>query len=533
MRIPFANTTEKLRFYGVTSALVAAALLGLPILTYCITYDRVVSFAAGISAGYAKVVLARSDRISDAIQAGLRQLRDSAKTPCSASDIAELRSVAHQAVDIDIIARMSGNALVCSSFGPELDGLDLGPVNFEGMYRTRRDIHLPAVPNSAYSVVERDGWAFLFSKFQVTDVPTRNGLIVATFSTQARQVRTATGEIRGAWLARGTNEVNTFVDDGYIVAVALSSRYRSGAIAAFPISAFGPLIRRLEFTTVAVALIAGAAISAWILYLAREIRHVSYWSIRRSLRRNEFQMAYQPIVDMETGRWVGAEALMRWKRAEGVYIPADVFIAAAEQAGLIDRITKRMLRLVRQDAPAIFRSCDKFFVTINLAGQDLQDMEIVDDLHDLCDATGGVGRFKVEVTERSFLDEQAGREVIDAIRALGIETVVDDFGTGFSNLKYLTVFKFDQLKIDRSFVRGIDERSVAGAMASRIIGIAKSLGLGIVAEGVERQAQATALRRAGVRFGQGWLFSKALPAKVLVEELLLRRRSRGARAKAL
>lgn len=509
-RIPFRSRLDGVTFHAVLAVALATALIGIPVVTFLVTQHQFLRFGERIALNFARNVLARSDRISAEFRAEVPILNAAAgHDPCSPAAVELMRGIAMKYVDIVFVGYERDDRLLCSSFGVHPDGLPLGPVAFRGAYAVRRNIQIGAAPAARLNAIGANGWIFFIAPLQSIDVAAPENVILATYSTLARQIRTSNGPIRPEWLLLGrTGQERSFSEDGHAIGIVESAIYPAGAIAAVPLSVLQPNERFVEWVGVAAAVLAGLSIAAWILHVAKQYRVISRATLTGALRGDEFHLVYQPIVDLTTRHWVGAEALMRWRRA-GIDIAPDLFFSAAEKLDLMPKFTERMFSLLAKDAPIIFSTGQPFHVSFNLAASDVKDASIVTRLKKLAwDCGQPPARFKVEITERSVLDEVAGRDVIAAIRAIGMSTIVDDFGTGFSNLKYLSMFQFDGLKIDRAFVSGISSHPVTGEVAFHIIALARSLDLGLIAEGVENEQQAAVLEAHGVRFAQGWLFAR-------------------------
>jgi len=252
-----------------------------------------------------------------------------------------------------------------------------------------------------------------------------------------------------------------------------------------------------------------------VVWLAREQRAFPA-VIRSALRHHEFFLVYQPIVDLASGRWVGAEALLRWRRRDGAMMRPDVFIPAAEDNGLIGRVTERVFNLLAHDAPAILAAHPDFRFSVNLSHTDLMAPQIVARLRDLLADAGMTGaNLTIEATERGVMEKDVATQVLHDIRALGIRAAIDDFGTGYANLAYLHSFEVDAIKIDKSFVDTIGTEAVTAHVAQLIIDMGRTLSLDLVAEGVEQPHQAAYLRANGVQYGQGWLFARPMTADAL------------------
>jgi EAL domain-containing protein (putative c-di-GMP-specific phosphodiesterase class I) len=241
--------------------------------------------------------------------------------------------------------------------------------------------------------------------------------------------------------------------------------------------------------------------------------------LRGALRRQELEVRYLPVVDIRSGRCVGAEALLRWRHArEGLLSPA-LFIALAEETGLIVPITEWLLKQVARDLPDGLAEPDLFHVSINLAGAHLRNTRTVATILNAFEGSRlRPENLVFEVTEREFIEDEGGtaRTVLEAIQAWGAKVALDDFGTGFSNIATLRRFRVDHLKIDRSFVEGIGAGSVAETVIDAIVDLGQKLEMTVVAEGIERPEQLAYLVARGVHLFQGFHFSPPLTLKELV-----------------
>lgn len=241
--------------------------------------------------------------------------------------------------------------------------------------------------------------------------------------------------------------------------------------------------------------------------------------LRGALRRGELEVRYLPVVDVRSGRCVGAEALLRWRHARQGLLSPDLFIAIAEETGLILPITEWLLRHVARDLPDGLPDPGSFHVSINLAGAHLRDAATVRTILGAFEGSQLRPESLVfEVTEREFIEDEGGtaRNVLEALQAWGAKVALDDFGTGFSNIATLRRFRLDHLKIDKSFVEGIGTGSVAETVIDAIVELGQRLEMTVVAEGIERPEQVDYLVARGVTLFQGFHFSLPLTRKGLV-----------------
>ncbi len=237
--------------------------------------------------------------------------------------------------------------------------------------------------------------------------------------------------------------------------------------------------------------------------------------LRDALENGELAVHYQPVIDLQLDRCVGAEALIRWTQSSGAMISPDVFIQLAEDTGDIVPMTHWLMNRVGEELGSRLREDEHFHIAINLAPVHFSDVRVsaAADASAVA-ARGGfpLSRLQFEITERALVDEERCKAVIAALHEQGNEVSIDDFGTGYSSLSYVGTFPVNALKIDKAFVKTIGSDAVSAGLADIIVEMARTLGLEVIAEGVETEAQAAHLRARGVDYAQGWLYAKPLPA---------------------
>jgi diguanylate cyclase (GGDEF)-like protein len=252
--------------------------------------------------------------------------------------------------------------------------------------------------------------------------------------------------------------------------------------------------------------------------------------LRHALKRDQLRLFYQPLVELSSGRIVGAEALVRWQHPErGLVFPGD-FIELAEESGIIFALGGWVLRhaceQAREWSAKYFSQPEqKFHVSVNISPKQFHGINLAEEVGRILNESAlEPARLNLEITESVMLSGGSlVLKVLSSLRKLGVRLSIDDFGTGFSSLAYLKQFPLDTLKIDRSFISGPDdapdEQSQNMAIVQAVYGLGLALGMNVVAEGVETSEQLESLRSLGCDIGQGYFFARPLPPNEF-EELL-------------
>ena len=246
--------------------------------------------------------------------------------------------------------------------------------------------------------------------------------------------------------------------------------------------------------------------------------------LRRAVGENSLEVYYQPILRLDTTEIVGVEALLRWGDAErGILLPSE-FIPIAEETGLIIPAGEWVLEEACRQAKEWnehYETCSELKMCVNLSARQFQNPGLLDSVGRTLQETGlKASNLHVEITESTMMDdEQYAKGILGELKNLGLKVSIDDFGTGYSSLSYLRDLPADFLKIDQSFVHGLEENAADAAVTRLIIDLAHTLGLAAIAEGVERTGQLSKLRAMGCDLCQGYHFSEPLPAEA-IEELL-------------
>ncbi len=238
-------------------------------------------------------------------------------------------------------------------------------------------------------------------------------------------------------------------------------------------------------------------------------------ALQRAIRDDEFELHYQPQIDLETGLVVGLEALVRWRHPERGLIPPDQFIPLAEELGLMPALGDLILGLAcNQIAEWQRRNLPVLRVAVNLSAQQFNQDDLQEHVEQWIAQTGlDASLLEVELTESSIMqDPEAAASILSRLSQTGVRVSIDDFGTGYSSLAYLKRFPLDALKIDRSFVQDVTSDASDAAIVRTVIALAQHLGLHVVAEGVETAEQLAFLRANSCQFAQGFYFSRPVPA---------------------
>jgi predicted signal transduction protein with EAL and GGDEF domain len=233
--------------------------------------------------------------------------------------------------------------------------------------------------------------------------------------------------------------------------------------------------------------------------------------LRNAIAEQHIEPYFQALIDLPSGALTGFEVLARWQHPSRGAIPPTVFVPIAEATGQIDALTVCIMR----QALSVARDWDpSLSIAVNIAPQQLKSETLVERLLAVLRETGfPAQRFEVEITENALIaDLDLARRIVLDLKRHGIRVALDDFGTGYSSLNHLSELPFDKIKIDRSFVHTMHERPESATIVNAIIGLGRSLNLPTTAEGIESQADADLLMRLGCTVGQGFLYSKPVPA---------------------
>jgi sensor c-di-GMP phosphodiesterase-like protein len=471
----------------------------------------------------ADAALFRAEDVTRRLSGALGEIGKVAAAPCSPPYLKELRRIALTHVQVrdagayDRDGRWQCSSLLGAVSAGVLDGLTLPPPDWRSRDGVMAWYGLARLPGGKTSLVMgRNGFYVAADPSLYVDTLDANDEVasgVAIINTDvSRVIATTPATDANAILAvyRTARSMPSVRDcSPYVVRRSVSMPL--AVVVSAPHQTLRQRLRTLPWGWLLGGVVVGVALASWAAFFF--VRRLSpRGQLSDAVRRHQFIVAYQPIVDLATRRCVGAEALVRWKHHDRIVRP-DHFIPLAEHRGLIQAITDQVLDTILLELGDFLKRYPEYYVSVNLSAQDLTTHRFLDVLGPAI-ARQGVRpqQIHIEATERSFLDADAAKEVIGAFREAGHAVYLDDFGTGYSSLSHLQNFRIDGLKIDKSFVDTVGQDAASSSVASHIVDMAATLDVQVIAEGIEHEEQAAYLLARGARFGQGWLFSAPLTA---------------------
>jgi sensor c-di-GMP phosphodiesterase-like protein len=434
---------------------------------------------------------------------------------CSGSQVAALQRAAFFNPAVKEVAIVSGDGrMMCGSSGliPEL-----------------RTIVMPARAGDADGVtidVVRVGGRRSMVRVLREEGATSLAALIPTslFSTAGTQQ--AIG--RNTYVRVATRDNMTIIEQGPpptagsdpFVATLRSELYGLTVVASLPRSALLPEANELKWQATMFGAIMLVSIFLLALLLRRR-RDDPYSDFEQAIAANEFVPYYQPIVDIRTGRLRGAEVLLRWSKPDGSVLLPSAFIPFAESSGLIVPLTRVLMRRVRDEMGEAFGGRPELKLGFNLAAPHFADDRIVADVREIfTDGPIPLRQIMFEVTERQPLQNLAGaRRIIAGLQELGCGVAIDDVGTGHGGLSYILKLGADVIKIDKLFIDAIGSEHHSTTILETLVDLARSMRMGVVAEGVENFEQVLKLRELGILAAQGYVFSPPLPGASFLQLL--------------
>ncbi len=463
-------------------------------------------------------VLLRTEKVADQAEDALQNLEILQSTSCSGRHLLEMRRVAYTRRYVQEILFMNGLQPVCSSLEGTSTGeafsppLAMTPKGYRFWYTAQSDLgikrNMVALgsaryvvmidPESLIDVVPYGSWPI-----NVALIGVKSHLLIASSSPLAH----------GIWQEAARTGQTQFRQNNILYHV---TRYPDLNIATVTWASTVPLDEYWRQQLLYWLPFGGSIslLAAWLILRLQRRLQSPRQRLQDAIRSRDITVHYQPIMSLNSGELVGAEALARWQQPDGSFLSPDIFIALAEQTGLMAPLTELIIEQVFADLGEWLHQHPHRHISINIAASDLISPSLPTLLAaQLIHWQVQPAQIALELTERSFADPEISAPFIARYRASGHAIYIDDFGTGFSSLSYLQEIEADLLKIDKSFIDALEYKNVT----PYIIKMAKTLNLEMVAEGIETPQQASWLREHGVQYGQGWLYSKALDKQSFIK----------------
>ncbi|MFP2422818.1 EAL domain-containing protein [Pseudescherichia vulneris] len=503
--------TSKKMVALVVAVLTLSVLLPVTLSVCVAHYQAKKEFTRDLS-NYGERVILRAQQVVSQAKSTLKEIDTFQGTPCGPLHLQTMRRAAYTHRDVQEVLWLNGLRPECSSLESHSRNVEFPPTDrrTDDGYRVwLTDIndlgihHYMVALASAHHMVMIDPGSFIdvvpFAPWTINTVliGSRTGSLISNSAPFDMRI----------WQQEHPLGDHTFARNGMLYNLR---DYPDIGISQIIWAPTGPLTSKWH-QQMLIWLPIGVLISllgaGLILQMVRNLQS-PYHRMLDAINSRALDVYYQPIVSLRSWKIVGAEALARWRQPDGTFLSPDIFVPLAEQSGLITRLTGLIVEKVFEDlGPWLKQHPDKH-VSINLDPQDLISAKLPLQLSQQLNKWGiPPSQVALELTERSFIDLKNSASTLSQLRQAGYALYIDDFGTGYSSLSYLQNLDVDIIKIDKSFVDTLEFKNVT----PHIIEMAKSLQLAMVAEGVETEVQRRWLSEHGVQFGQGWLFSKALP----------------------
>ncbi len=464
---------------------------------------------------YALHLVDYADRFTDEINSTLDAINASPFALCSDEDIARLRDIVFHGHLVKEIGRVRKGVLYCTSVTGRLDKPlvnEKPDIVTPSGKSIRLNSPLVSAPGMFGDITESGEADFVASRETFAHLNEAPMMYTTTLTNRVQNqvLRTA-----GEPLMLSNTEVfeeRKLVRGGVYYVARCSERYAPCMVAGIKLRDAWELNNSNIRGFGLIGALTGIVLASTIAIPRK--RNLAT-QLHRALRRNLLTVVYQPIVDVKTGRIVGAEALARWTNEDGQYIPPDVFVAAAEELGFIGRLTRVVLKLIVAEMGDYMRSHPSFRLNVNISATDLADSDFLPMLEKtLSQNKIASSSVNLELTERSTADHHLAISAISKLRERGHAFYIDDFGTGYSSLSYLNELAVDAIKIDRAFTDAIGTGSLTAAIVPQILAMAEALHIKVVVEGVERAEQSDYFAKLDQEIlAQGWHFGEAIPAK--------------------
>lgn len=461
---------------------------------------------------YASRVLLRTDRVVDQAKEALTQLQTFEGPPCSHLHLREMRRVAFSWRYVQEVIYIDNLKPLCSSLEQNSHSPSFPPPmrittdGYSAWLTTQNDLGF----NRYMAVLGKGNYLVMIDPASLVDViPFGDLAIDAALVGSATHLVFASSNILDAHIRKSIKpqEISSIQYNGSMYVIKPVPELGFNVVAWAPLKPLAETWHRQLLFWLPFGILVSLLAALFVLRILRRIQSPRN-RLLDAINSRELEVHYQPIVELCSGKMVGAEALARWPQPDGSHLSPDIFVPLAEQTGLISQLTRLVIEKVFEDMGSWLHLHPEQHISINLAPADLLSGKLPPLLSQLLNKWQvNPSQIALELTERGFADPKISAPAIAAFRRSGHAIYIDDFGTGYSSLSYLQDLDVDTLKIDKSFVDALEYKNVT----PHIVEMAKSLKLAMVAEGIETQGQLAWLHRHGVQYGQGWFYSKALP----------------------
>ena len=451
----------------------------------------------------------------DSANSALKELAKKRFSSCSPEHIDAMRELVISAHPIDEVVFFENGLLKCSVWGPihTVTPIPISIFETESGVQVILDIKPLANVEMSSIAVKFNPYYALVDLARLFDADPHENEHLIVGLTGGRQIGPA-GVGRTAVLSQlasgkpidASDMLTVSASAGPLVVVGQSQK-----------SAILADLRQREWILIPLGVLFALIVVSAILMISRR-RHSFLSELKLAVRNREFFVEYQPIVSLASGKCVGAEALVRWQHPSGETVRPDLFIPLSEESGLISQITDQIVELAVKDLRTLFASRKDLHVSINFCADDLHTgraLTVIDAA--LKDSGIEASQIWVEATERGFIALDEASATLHQARQNGHRVAIDDFGTGYSRLQHLQSLPLDFMKIDKAFIENIGSGSTKSSLTLQIIEMGRSLGLSIIAEGVETFDQVAFLQSHNVDFAQGWYYSRPLSAASFIE----------------
>jgi sensor c-di-GMP phosphodiesterase-like protein len=462
-------------------------------------------------------VVAHEDAVSEEAHALLAALNASPGPYCSDAELTYFRKLVYRAKYLRDAGRMHQGMLACSA---TMSRADLPNVQFKADYSQPDGTNLFGGLSlfrngDLRGVLLQQGDSYVvYAPHLREDQGTTSSRFIYTLRLSAgQQLQSKTSGLPPAD-AKIFSTASQARVGGNLYATRCSARYYNCVSAYIPIQEALDADRAYLIGFMIFGGLIGALFSLFCCLFYLHHRSMVQ-QLRRAIARDKLRVAYQPIVELASGKIVGAEALARWTDEEGVVVGPSVFTKVAEQHGFVCSITRLVVRHVLREMGAMLRSHPDFRLSINVTAVDLRDPKFLPMLEQALEAASVPARnVVIEITESSTAKHEIAKETIRQLSHQGHSVHIDDFGTGYSSLSYLNELSIDTIKIDQSFTQAIGTEAVTVGILPQILAMAKALKLHVIVEGVETVEQARYFASAAQPIlVQGWLYGHAVSAE--------------------